>query len=189
MVFSVIQADTLKWMPRAIIEKWTEEQVEIVRGFTGDDNPDAATLSRFFDPYEKLEVDGNALTLVGVNRITSLIIGAGGQALTATATRLGVGDNSAAVLPGDTDLSTGTNEYYQVMDATYPQQSNAAMTFKATFPTGVANFTWNTWGLDIGTPTVTSSAAVNALLVNRKVHAMGAKVSGSWALTVIITLM
>lgn len=185
----MIEADALRWKPKALIEKWTEEQVEIVRGFTGEDNPDGNMLYTFFDPYETLKVDGNALTLVGANRITSLIVGAGGQALTATATRLGVGDNSAAVVPTDTGLSTGANQYYQVMDATYPQQSNAAMTFKATFPTGVANFTWNTWGLDVGTPTVTSSATVSALLVNRKVHAMGAKVSGSWALTVIITLM
>jgi hypothetical protein len=184
----MIDLESIPWHPRAIIEKWTEEQVANVRALTGIDDPDGDTLSHYTDPVETMHVDGNALTLAGGNRITSLIIGAGGQALTNTATRLGVADNVAAVLPGDTDLGSGS-KYFNIMDATYPQQSNMAMTFKATFGTSVGNFAWNTWGIDVGTPTVTSSATVNALLVNRKAHAMGTKVSGSWALTVIVTLM
>lgn len=188
MVFAVIDNDMLKWRPRAILEKWTQEEVEAFTKVTGVESPSGDQLERMFTP-EIEYLEGNALTLQGASRITSLIVGNGGQALTATATRLGVGDNTATVGPTDTDLSTGANKYFQVMDATYPQQSTMAMTFKATFPTGVANFAWNTWGLDVGTPTVTSSGTVNALLVNRKAHAMGQKVSGAWALTVIITLM
>lgn len=188
MVFTVRDNDKLKWHPKATLQKWSAEQVAEVATITGIEEPSADILEQYFPPYETIEIDGNSLTLAGMNRLTSLIIGAGGQALTATAVRLGVGDDQTAMLPSDSDLSLSTGQYYQIMDATYPQQSNGAMTFKATFPTGVANFVWNNWGLDVGAPTVTSSATVNALLVNRKVHAMGQKVAGAWALTVIVTL-
>jgi hypothetical protein len=177
--------DSLKWTPFMTLEKWTKDQVAWVRVMTGIQQPDGALLARYVRPHEILHVAGNLLTNTGLNRISSLILGAGGQALTSTAVRLGVGDSSTAATAGDTSL--GTNQYYQVMDASYPQFSNGVMTFKATFPESVANFTWQGWGLDVGTPTVTSGSTVNTL-INHKIHALGTKIFGAWSLTVTLTI-
>lgn len=179
--------DGIRWCPAARIEKFGQGQVDFVRELTGIQDPDGDTLLRYVKPYEVIEVEGNLLTTVGLNRLTNLLIGAGAQALTATAVRLGVGDDATAAAVTDNDLSTTTNQYYRVMDSTYPLQANDVVTFKATYSTGDANFTWNCWGIDVGTPTVTSSGTVSALLFNRKVASLGTKSSGSWSLTTTIT--
>lgn len=178
----------IRWTPVAVVEKWDQDQTDWVRAKTGLRNPETAAFKVLnMQPYEVREVRGNLLTTSGLNRLTSLLIGAGGQALTATAVRLGVGDDSTAAAVGDSDLSTGANQYYMIMDSTYPQQSNGVTTFKATFADAVANFAWNCWGIDVGTPTVSSSGSVNALLLNRKVSSLGTKSTGTWTLTVTIT--
>lgn len=179
--------DGIKWFPRARIEKFGQGEVDFVRSLTGIADPDGDTLRRYVDPYEVIEVEGNLLTTVGLNRLTNLLIGAGAQALTATAIRLGVGDDTTAAAVTDSDLSTTTNQYYRVMDATYPLQANDVVTVKSTYSTGDANFAWNCWGIDVGTPTVASSGTVSALLFNRKVASLGTKVSGTWTLTTTIT--
>ena len=74
------------------------------------------------------------------------------------------------------------------MDATFPTTSNGVITFKSTYASGEANFVWNEWCVDIGTPTVTDGTTVNALMLNRKVASLGTKASGSWVLTATITL-
>lgn len=180
--------DSIKWYPIATVDKFDRDQVAYVRRKTGLLEPEHAALLSYTKPYESVTVEGNLLTTAGLNRLTSLVIGAGGQALSATAVRLGVGDDTTAAAVGDTDLSTGTNQYYRVMDATYPQQSNGVMTFKASFQDADANFAWQCWGVDVGTPTVTSGGTVNALLFNRKVASLGTKASGVWVLTATITL-
>jgi hypothetical protein len=176
-----------RWSPNAVIEKYSWGAVDYVRAETHVDNPDGALLAKYVTPYEVLEVSGNLLTTVGLNRLTSLLIGAGGQALTATSCRLGVGDDSTAAAVGDTDLSTGANQYYRIMDSTFPTQANGVTTFKSTFGTGDANFAWNCWGLDVGTPTVTSSGTVSGTLFNRKVASLGTKSSTAWVLTTTVT--
>ena len=91
---------------------------------------------------------------------------------------------------GQTDLQAAAgsaNRQFKVMDATYPSASGGVVTARSTFATGEANFVWNEWGLDIGTPTVTDGTTVNAVLLNRKVESLGTKVSGSWVLTVSVT--
>ena len=188
--------DSLRWRPIAVVEKFTDEQVafvgrklelpslvapsgDLLRGIAG-----APELGVAADV-------GNLLTTAGLNRLTSLLIGAGGQAMTNTATRLGVGNSATAEAVGQTDLqaSAGSgNRWFQIMDATYPQQSNGVVTVKATFATGDGNFVWNEWGIDIGTPTVSSGNTVAANFFNRKVASLGTKASGSWVLTVTITI-
>lgn len=181
-----MKSEGLKWFPVARVEKYGQGTVDFVRNLIGHE-PDADTLARLCKPYEVIEAEGNLLTTVGLNRLTNLLIGGGAQALTSTAVRLGVGDDTTAAAVTDSDLSTTTNQYYRVMDATYPQQANDVVTFKATYSTGDANFAWNCWGIDVGTPTVSSSGTVNALLFNRKVASLGTKSSGTWTLTVTIT--
>ena len=183
--------DFAKWSPVAVVEKWDEDQTEWVRRKTGILEPSGDVLSQHVAPYEVRESVGNLLTTAGLNRLTSLLIGAGGQALTNTATRLGVGNSNTAAAVGQTDLQAAAgagNRQFKVMDATFPQQSNGVVTAKATYPTGEANFVWNEWCLDIGSPTVADGTTVNAVMLNRRVESLGTKASGSWALTVTVTI-
>lgn len=143
-------------------------------------------------PDSVLEFDGNLLTTAGLTRISSLILGAGGQAATNTSARIGVGDGTTAAAVGDTDLSAAagsTHRQFEVMVATYPSSAAGVMTFQATFLTSEANFHWQEWGIDIGTPTVTAGTTVNATLLNHKVIDLGTKTSASaWTFMVTITL-
>ncbi len=185
------RVDGLKWSAHARVDKYDDDQVAWVKNRTGLLTPSGDQLAAHVKPYEVTEVAHNLLTTAGLGRITSLIIGGGGQAATNTATRLGVGNSSTAAAIGDTDLaasSGSSNRQFQVMDATYPQQSGGLMTFKSTFATGEANFVWNEWCIDIGTPTVAAGTTVAALMLNRKVASLGTKVSGSWVLTTTITI-
>lgn len=177
----------IRWSPVAKVEKWDDDMVAFVQARTGLRNPNGDALRYWVQPWETRIVPGNLLTTAGLTRLTSLLTGGGGQAMTNTATRLGVGDDATAAAVGDVDLSTGANQYYRVMDATYPQVSGGVVTLKSTFGTGDANFTWASWGVDIGTPTVSSSGTVGTPLFNRKVAALGTKASGTWTLTVTIT--
>lgn len=184
--------DSIRWSPVATVEKYDDDQTAWLVGRSGIVRPQA----RHFEaaglkPYETIVTPGNLLTTAGLNRITSLIIAGGGQGATNTATRLGVGNSSTAAAVGQTDLQASagsSNRWFQVMDATYPQQSNGVLTFKSTFATGDGNFAWAEWCVDIGTPTVTSGNTVNANMLNRAVQSLGTKVSGSWVLTATITI-
>lgn len=134
------------------------------------------------------------LTTAGLNRLTSLLIAGGGQAITNTSARIGFGDDNTAASVGQTDLvaaSGSTHRFFSVMDATYPQQANGVLTVKTTVGSADGNFTagWQEWGIDVGTPSVSNGTTVNALLVNRKVASLGTKASGaSWAFTGTVTI-
>lgn len=187
-----LDAQPIRWIPRARVDKYEQSAVEWVERQSGILAPDANTIEAYgVRPYESIEVDGNLLTTAGLTRLTSLLTAGGGQALTNTATRLGVGNGVGTAAVGDTDLSAAAgsaNRWFQVMDATFPSAAAAVVTFKSTFAAADGNFAWNEWGLDIGTPPVTSGNLVNAVLFNHKTSAaLGTKASGSWALTVTVT--
>lgn len=195
--------ESIKWRPIAVVEKFSDDQVAFAKdavkagrlvlpdGFLRREPSGDLLRALCGAPEDGVVASiGNLLTTAGLNRLGNLLIAAGGQGLTNTATRLGVGNSATAEAVGQTDLQAAagsTNRWFQIMDATFPSQSNGVVTAKATFATGDGNFVWNEWGLDIGTPTVTSGNTVAAVLLNRKVASLGTKVSGSWALTVTIT--
>jgi len=186
-------SDSIHWAPVALVEKWDDDQLRYVQRRSGLLTPAADDFhAAGVRPYETVEAVGNLLTTAGLNRITSLIIAAGGQAATNTSARLGVGNSTTAAAVGQTDLQAAAgaaNRQFKIMDATYPTQSNGVLTFKSTFPTTEANFAWEEWCVDIGTPTVADGTTVNALMLNRKVQALGTKTSaGTWALTATVTL-
>lgn len=184
--------DTLHWSPALRVDKYDDDQTAWVARKSGILTP----LGAHFEalkvlPYDVVEVAGNLLTTAGLQRLTNLLIGAGGQALTNTAARIGVGNSSTAAAVGQTDLQAAagsTNRWFQPMDATFPTAVNGVVTLKATFATGDGNFVWAEVGTDIGTPTVTAGNTVNATLLNRFVQALGTKASGSWVLTETITI-
>lgn len=93
---------------------------------------------------------------------------------------LGVGNSSTAFSASQTDLQ-GSSKFRQAMDATYPQRTFGAITFKSTFATGNANFAWQEWG--------TFNASSSGTMLTRKVESLGTKTSAqTWALTVTVTL-
>lgn len=184
--------DSAKWHPHIHVDKYDDDQTAWVAGKLGILVPQGADFEQLgVKPYEVVDADGNLLTTAGLGRLTSLLTAGGGQALTNTATRLGVGNSSTAAAVGQTDLQAAAgsaNRWFQVMDATYPSTSGGVLTARSTFATGDGNFVWAEWGLDVGTPTVTSGNTVSALLFNRAVQALGTKASGSWVLTATVTI-
>lgn len=184
--------DGVRVSTRWRIDRWDADQTAWAAR-RADRAPSAEDFERLrIAPYESSEVIGNLVTAAGLNRLTSLLIAGGGQALTNTATRLGVGDGAGTAAVGDTDLSAAagsTHRWFQVMDATYPQQSNGVLTVRATFGTADGNFAWNEFGIDVGTPTVSSGNTVAALLFNHKTSiAQGTKASGqTWTATGTVT--
>jgi len=184
--------DTIRWSPVATVEKYDDDQTAWVARKSGILAPHARDFAALgVKPYETLVAPGNLLTTAGLNRLTSLMIAAGGQGATNTATRLGVGNSATAAAVGQTDLQAAAgsaNRQFKVMDATFPTQANGVLTFKSTYPTGEANFVWNEWCVDIGTPTVTDGTTVNANMLNRAVQSLGTKASGTWVLTATITI-
>lgn len=183
--------EAVRWTGRLVVEKFDPDQVAYAVRRTGLAAPSAADFARLgLAPYEVVETGPNLVTTNGLARIAGLLIGSG-QAATATAARIGVGDGSTAASASDLDLAAapGTDHrWFQVMDSSYPQVGGSTATFKATFPGANANFAWAEWGIDIGTPTVTSSEVTNGVLLNRKVASSGTKPSGaSWVATAAIS--
>lgn len=189
----LLAEDQLRWRVRLRIDKYDPDQTAFCARKSGLHAPQARHFEGFgIKPAEVLHVPDNLLLTAGLNRLTSLLIGAGGQAMTNTATRFGAGNSATAEAIGQTDLQAAAgsaNRWFQIMDATYPQQSNGVVTVKSTFASADGNFTWSEWGVDIGTPTVTSGNTVAANLFNRKVQVMGTKASGAtWVPTATITI-
>ncbi len=149
------------------------------------------------DPEETVTWEGNLVTTAGLGTVTSLILGLGGQAATgSTTTRMGVGNGAVPAARTDTDLGAAggsSNRWFQpVTSASQSTTSftNDTMTFVATFTGSNANFTWNEWGIDISTPTVSAGTTVGSTLLNHATSAaLGTKTSASaWTLTVTIQL-
>ena len=151
------------------------------------------TIEKFRDwnresPYAVVHGHGNLLVYGGASALWQRLIGTGVTAFDNTNAYIGVGDSSTAAAATQTDLQAVTNKHREAMDATYPQHtdgtgssSNAQITYKSTFETGDANFTWSEWGI--------FNASTSGRMLNRKVFSGGTKTSSdTWSLTITITL-
>lgn len=123
-----------------------------------------------------------AITNDGAILAASAIIGDGGVTLLNNANAyLGVGDSSTAFSAAHTDLQAASNKTRKAQDSTYPQRSSNVLTFRSTFATGDANFTWAEWGI--------FNASSGSTMFSRKVEALGTKTSAqSWVLTATVTV-
>jgi len=183
-----MSADGIKWSCAWQVQKWDEEAVAWLTQKLGRTPLGADFEAAGLPTYEHNDIPGNLLTTAGLTRITSLIVGAGGQAASQTAARIGIGDSTTAVAVGDTALGAATNKLYHVLDGA-PSTSGGQMTFVATFGSSEANYHWQEFCVDIGTPTVSTSTTVSACLLNHKLSDQGTKTSGqSWTATCTITL-
>jgi len=149
------------------------------------------------EPYEVVEKEGNLLMNGGASCIWQTLIGNGdassGQNLTYfdnTNAHIGVGNGTiaAAATQNDLQASAGTANQIRVgMDATYPQHSDGTgagagtNTFRSTFGTADANFTWYEWGVFNGSS--------GGRMLNRKQEDLGSKTSAStWTFSVSLSL-
>ena len=161
------------WKVRTKLEKYHED----IAPFKGREH----VFHERYTPYEVVEQVGNCLLNEGINNMWTLICGGAATAYNNANARLGVGDSDAAAVATQEDLQAATNKVYGAMEASFPiYGTSQKATFKASFDTDTANFAWNEWSVDNG-----SDAALN---INRKVEALGAKESGTWTLTVEISL-
>jgi len=121
------------------------------------------------------------LTTAGAAHIAGAIIGESLTAFNNANAYLGAGDDATAFAVGQTDLQAATNKYRQGMDGGYPSRSSNAITFRATFASGVGNFSWAENGV--------FNASSGGTMLTRKVASLGTKVSGAtWEFTKIITI-
>lgn len=189
----MLRNETGFWKAHAKVEKWDPEAVSWARRKSGLIAPGSSALGRLIAP-EVCEWAGNILVNAGIQRMLNLLIGAGGQALTNSYARIGVGNGSGTAAAGDTDLSAAAgsaNRWFQAMLATFPSLAAQTLTFKSDFASADGNFAWNEWGVDTGgAGTSTSGATVGAPLLNHKTSAaLGTKASGSvWTFTATVTV-
>lgn len=161
--------EAVQWRCHWLLEKrhgdWTGEQI---------DAGDAPA------PHEEVAGDGNLLVTAGANILWTKLTGGAGTVFDNSNAYLGVGDSATAAAVGQTDLQAASNKFRKAMDATYPQVSTNQVTFRSTFATGDANYAWAEWA--------TFNASSGGTMLNRKVESLGTKSSGSWTLTVTLSL-
>lgn len=201
--------DGIKWNPFARVLKYEPDTVREIAAYLDShrlrpadrfglepSGPELRMLEQLHGvrPDELTEARGNLLTTAGLGRITSLIVGAGGNAFNNTNAYTGVGDhngtttNDAAV--GDTALSASTNRRYQGADASNPTASGAVITNNTTFQSADANFAWNEWCWGIANGAITAGTTIpTGVMLNHKIQGLGTKVAGAiWTLQATVTL-
>lgn len=141
----------------------------------------ASEAEKLGKPYETVVLEGNLLLNEGINNLWTHLCGGSATAYSNANARIGVGNSTTAAQATDTGL-LGASQLYKAMDATYPTYgSSQQAVFRSTFGSTEANWAWEEITVDNG-----ATAAIN---LNRKVQAMGTKVSGTtWVATLTITL-
>ena len=202
----MIQNESIKWMPRATIEKYSPEDVEELTQLLGYEPDGYQMASLGAVPYAVTEVEGNMIVNGGLGRINNLIIGTGSTAaFNSTQSVIGVGSSSTAEARSQTDLQAAAGAGNRWMQATSvaptvttTTNTNDTISCGSSFASGDANFAWNEWCWVVSTGTITATSAVLSgtvpgstgnTMLNRKVATMGTKASGAvWVFTTVVTL-
>jgi len=163
------------WACHTTVEKFDHVPSDL--GLNQDDW-DQFVLNHQIKPYDVVEVEENLLVTSGLTLLMALLIGGGGTAFNNANAYCGVGDSATAAAIGQTDLQAASNKVRAAMVATYPQQAAGAITWRSDFT--AANFVWNEWAV--------FNAAAAGTMLNRKVESLGTKASGTWTLTVTVTI-
>lgn len=158
--------DQRNWQVEAVLEKWDDEAAMVAGA----------------PPDEVLREDGNLLLNEGITALLNLLTGASETAFNNANSYIGVGDSTTTAAAAQTGLSASSNKTYKAMESGFPSISGQTVSFKSIFGSSDANYVWNEW-------TVASGNSDSSDNLNRKVAALGTKVSGSsWTLTVSITV-
>lgn len=134
-------------------------------------------------PYAVSKFEGNIMLNAGINELWKLVCGTGARQFNEANSVLGVGDSTEAAAANQTGLRSVTNKAYSLVEEGYPTfGANQQATWRATFGTTEANFSWQEF--------VVANGSSNAsITLNRKVSDQGTKVAGtSWRLSITITL-
>lgn len=169
------------WKAEWIINKFKDSSGEIEKmlklGAKIED-----VIRQFPEAFIGTEVlEGNVALNVGLQYLIDFICGIGATTTKwdNTNARLGVGSDSTAADPSQTDLLDSTPTW-KAMDTGYPQRSGQTAEWRATFGSDDANEAWNEFAVDNG--------ATAHKLLNRKVESKGTKASGeTWTLSLKIT--
>src|SRR4030095_14493312 len=108
------------------------------------------------------------LTDAAALAIAKLLMGDIQTIFNAANAKIGVGDSTTAFAKTQTDLQAATNKFTKpVLDSGYPIRTGASISYRATFATSEANYTWQEWGVFNASPT-------GGEMLNRKVETLGA---------------
>ena len=122
-----------------------------------------------------------ALTTAGRNFIAQAIVNDTSPTFFSAANAyIGVGDDDTAFNAAQTDLVATTNKKRIGMTTDWPKRTTNALEFKSTFGADDGNFVWKEWAV--------FNASTSGTMLNRKVEALGTKASGTWVLTVTLTV-
>lgn len=115
-----------------------------------------------------------AFTTAGFAVIAGLLISDGTTPFNSSNAYLGVGDDSTAFDPAQTDLNPGVagNKLRQLVSSA-PTRVGAAITFTCSFTSAQANWQWNENGI--------FNAASGATMLTRKVETLVTKTSAATA--------
>lgn len=192
---NVTYTDGIKWNAHARVLKYSIDQAAYAQRFYP--NPCGDFMIGLCGAPEDgiVEQSGNLLTTLGLNRITSLIIGGGGTSFANANALTGVGNSTTAATTADTHLtanSTG-NSRYIVMDASFPTQSNGTISGQSTYGSSDGNFAWQEWGWVIAASPANSDTfagtGTSPVMLNHKVASFGTKGSGAiWVFQTSVTL-
>ena len=115
-----------------------------------------------------------AFTTAGFAAIAGLLISDGTTPFNVTNAYLGVGDDSTAFDPSQTDLNpTVSGNKLRQLVSTAPTRTGAAIVFTCNFTTGQANWQWNENGI--------FNAASSGTMLTRKVETLVTKTSAATA--------
>lgn len=141
---------------------------------------DSFKMFRRFCIQDNTPIGENLMLNVGINIMLSLLAGGAGTVFSNANGRIGVGDSNTAAAASQTGLLASSNKTYVAYDVSFPTYgSSQTFVSRATFITSAANYAWQEFTNDNGTPTTS---------LNRLVSSQGTKVSGqTWQPTITIT--
>ncbi len=174
------RTDLARWHCRTTVRTFRADVLWYLDRFGPEEG-----LRRFYAenaPTAELLREGNLLTQTGINQLWLALTGGAFSAYSNANARIGVGNSNVAAQATDTDL-LGTSISWKGMEAGYPLVSALAdrkVSLRSIFGNTEGNHAWEEWGVDNG-------AAAHKLL-NRKVESLGTTASGSWQITVEISL-
>lgn len=135
-----------------------------------------------FEPDEVVCETQNIILDSGANEMLKLITGTGGTAFSAANAYIYVGTDNTPENAAQTGvLASGVNRAYARMESGYPIVDGRQMIYQAAFGDSEANFAWNE-------AAIANGIGAGAVAMNRKVQALGTKVTGTWSLRITITL-
>jgi hypothetical protein len=175
------------WRPADLERKFSVEADLVVAGVRGLEleRRGRLILARFgiLPLWEK--AGRNTLVNGGTAIMLDALIGVNPTFYTNALAALGVGDSAAAFNLTHTNLQGAVNvtdRIRKAMDATFPSRAANVVTFRSTFATTDANFTWNEWAI------FNNVTDASGTMLNRAVVNLGTKTSAaSWQLTATLT--